>query len=241
MYKKSKKSILLIGALLTLFFSSCSNDDALSNIPNEQEQAAKSARLARALPNLHTLTITNLSDYNYLIHLVGAQPSFDLAENLIIFHKNTPPMIVPPGYRLIFYDYTNASAPQYVITHWDVYDHLTSSDVGTFTSVKMSELFGILTQPNNPQSARYPVWKWIEGAVTTSSNELLEPYTGNMPTAELSSLGNAEQGYNSVLKYGPAGSSLTANPMVEVRWHKPNGSVRNNSEVRVTIKNISRQ
>lgn len=242
MYRKLKMSLLLVGiAMAASLFVSCSKDDEQLGTENGIGPREETNRQARQnYPTSHSLTIINNSSYKYVLYLVGAQTNYEIYDHLSIYHKYSPAVIVDPGQNLIFYNYRIVSNSQYVIPEWNVLDHsIRNGELGLFDSVKLSQLYGILTQPNNPASEHYPVWKWIEGGVMNNNGSMFSALSGNFPGAELMSLGSAQQGFNSVVKYGTRVDASNGTPLVEARWTSNNSGVRTSGEVRVVIKNLS--
>lgn len=256
MYRKFKISLILIATvIMASLFMSCSNDDAVfyGNYPDkgETDKAGTHSLARQANPNLHSLYIINNSGYNYEISVLGAQTNFETYDNIEILHKNRPALVIAPGQKVAFYDYKTVSDFQYVIPNWEVYDNsLESNFVGLFTSQKMSELYGILSQPENPASERFPVWKFLNArVVNTTTHQPLAVLSGNNPEAlSLLGLGNFAQGYNTEIKYGTyteiGENSRTAGievPLVNVKWKQSSPDLRATGEVKITIDNVVRR
>ena len=239
--------MLLLAMLLTgLIFSSCSKDsDQINNLVPEE---GLNARLAA--PLLHNMTIINNSHYRFAIFAMGAQSNYDMRDNIEIYHKNTPPLILNPGKSVIYEDYQMVSDPIFKIESWNVIDYsAVPSELGAFSPAHMSTLYGILSQPNQPNSPRYPVWKYIQGGVLDDGGQYFTALTGNNFNASLGYLGNRERGYNSVIKYGTStviadsrisenGVPINGNAKVTVRWSQASAGVRSTGSIKITIENI---
>lgn len=229
--------MLAMSLFIAALFLSCSNDD-LSNYSNYEQ--ASSRKAARTAPKVHSISIVNNSNYNYEYMILAARNSYDVNESIEMYHKGITPFRVRPHESVTYHDYKLVSDVHFEIQSWRVVDFsLRQSDIGTFSSDIMPTLFGALSQPNNPYSDRYPIWKYISGAVLNDSGVYMAVLSGNSnsPTSSLYELGNLDQNYNSILNYGNSGSlpggGLANDALVAVKWKTtPNGAVK------VTVDNV---
>lgn len=256
MYRKLKISLILIATVvMASFFISCSNDEISYNYdgPNkgETDKAGQHTFARQANPNLHSLYIINNSGYNYEISVIGAQTNLEVYDNIEIMHKNRPAMVIAPGQKVAFYDYKRVSDIQYLVPDWEVYNNaLDNAFVGLFTPQKMAELYGMLSQPENPASERFPIWKYLSArVVNTTTHQALSVLSSNNPEAlSLVSLGNFAQGYNTEIRYGTytefgenARAAGIEVPLVTVRWKQSSPDLRATGEVKITIDNVVRR
>ena len=196
----------------------------------------------------HTLTITNRSSYKFMFYAIGAQPTYDLNDNLSISHKNNPAFVINPGQTITYYDYSKTNNNDFNIYSWSVIDlAIKSGFIGDFNSDRIALQYGILTQPNNPNSERFPVWTWIQGGVLDQFGQYLEVLEGNNPLASsMLYLGNQGRGYNSILKYGRNNVVYSAEtaptnvqiPYVIIRWKQAGNDAISSGAINISIENV---
>jgi hypothetical protein len=256
MFTKLKMSLLFAAMLFAATgFYSCSNDDTDSVAEAKLAQAQLNAKMAPVAIG-HSLTITNNSDYRYAIMALGAQSDYDLYDNLEIFHKMAKPLIVEPRQSVTFYDYQRVSDSKFSIGSWNVIDYAGSTregmqELGEFSTEKIIHLYGMLSDPNNLSSNRYPVWKWIIGSLTDQAGKTMVPLGGDNLSSSLDYLGNSDQKYNSKIKYGishsdaearnvsqPLVSPIAGTPLVIVEWKRSSSlGIRRTGDVNIIIDN----
>lgn len=223
-----------------VFIFSCSNDELQNTVPENNDSASRNMLLS------HKMNFINNSSYDYAIYTIGAQTNYLLVDPMIITHKKEVPFILKSNQKVTFFDYKKVTDDAFAINSWHVVNtDLHNGDLGYFTSEQMTKLFGMPTIPNNPRSDKYPVWKLIQGRVIDEFGQNFPVIWGNNPGKSLANLGNLDQGYNSVLKYGISDFSEFKNPnkkplpLVVVRWRQQNaGAYRNTGEITITIENI---
>ncbi len=237
----SKRRLTFLAMLFSLIFTfSCTNDEPQNNVPENIVSANKTRALS------HKLNFVNNSSYDYAICTVGAQTNYLLLDPMSIAHKNEVPFILKSNQKVTFFDYKNVTDDAFAINSWHVVNtNLHNGDLGYFTSDEMTKLYGMPTIPNDPGSKKYPVWKLIQGRVLDKFGQTLSVLWGNNPGRSLANLGNIDQGYNSILKYGNSDFSESKNankkvqPLVVVTWRQQNeGALRNTGEITITIENL---
>ncbi len=222
------------------FIFSCSNDELQNTDPENNDSANRNILLS------HKMNFINNSSYDYAIYTIGAQTNYSLVDPMSIVHKNEVPFILKSKQKVTYFDYKKVTDDSFAINSWHVVNtDLHNGDLGYFTSEQMTKLYGMPTIPNDPRSDKYPVWKLIQGRVLDEFGQNLSVLWGNNPGQSLANLGNVEQGYNSILKYGISDFSEFKNPnkkvlpLVVVRWRQQNaGAYRNTGEITITIENL---
>lgn len=250
MYKKINMTLrLLLIVIIATAFYSCSDESApLTSITTEKATDNNLARQAES--TAHSLTIVNNSKYDFAIFVIGAQTNRNLYDNIEINHKNTPILLVPSRQQVTYYDYKNVSNTEYSVDKWNVIDHsIREGHLGAFSCDVMSSLYGLLTNPHDPSSDRFPVWNYMMGGVVDQTGEYLRPLTGNTSGAALDRLGNVDQGYNSMIKYGITTATEESRAALDVpghtevlasvRWRQESTGIRNAGAVKIIIENIS--
>ena len=240
MYKNIKVCLAAVVLLFTtVSLVSCNKD-------SEEFTTPVNSTINRVPLPPHSLTITNNSRYRYEIFALGAQSSYDLNDPVDIWYKAGRPLIIMPGHSVTYYDYETVSDRDFAIDAYHVIDHsIRQGDLGLVDPDKMAILYGILSQPNNPRSDKYPVWKWVRGAIIDENGTYLNTLSGNVANASLLYIGNTSQGYNCFLNYGRYSgvesvvNSDTATPLATVNWRLPNiGDTSNSGEVKIMIENV---
>lgn len=243
MYKNIKGCLAAIVLLFTTVSLVSCNKDSEEYLP---ESLPINTTASRVPVRPHSLTIMNNSRYRYEIFAIGAQSSYDLNDLIDITYKADSPLIIMPGHSVTYYDYKTVSDPAFAIDFWHVFDHsIREGDLGFIDPDKMAILYGVLSQPNNPHSDKYPVWKWVKGGIIDDNDSYLSIMSGNVPNASLLYIGNVSQGYNSLLHYGrfigveSVVNSDTASPLATVKWRFPNiGGTSSSGEVKIVIENV---
>jgi len=256
MYTKSTMRMVIAAMLFAATgFYSCSNDNTDPVAEAKLAEAQINAKQAPVEMG-HSLTITNNSDYRYAVMALGAQGDYNLYSNLEIYHKILKPIFIEPGQTVTYYDYQRVSDDKFAIDSWTVVDYASGTregmnQLGDISSDKMVHLYGMLSDPNNPASDRFPVWKWVISGLMDQAGKTLVPLGGNNPAASLEYLGNSDQKYNSKIKYGIARSDaearnasqslakpITGTPLAIVEWKRSNtDGVRGTGNINVTIEN----
>jgi hypothetical protein len=247
MYKKLKISLILIALIITAstFLSCTSDNDEFTG--SRSGNAVDTNAAKQAFPNTHTLSIINNSTYTYVIYNIGAQTNRDLYDPIEISHRANL-LKVAPHTQVIYYDYKYVSNSEFAVDKWKVTDHsMRDGFIGNFSCDAMCAQYGMLSNPNDPNSARFPVWNYMVGGVIDQSGEFLRVLGGNLSGASLAVIGNTDQGFNSVLKFGTttaiaeeaqAGIPGHSTPKAMVKWRQANTGIRNGGAAQLTIENI---
>jgi hypothetical protein len=245
MYKKLKPVLIVLLIVTTSsFFCSCSNDN--DEFAGDRTEKSDFTNLAKQAQVAHTLTIVNNSKFAFAIFRIGAQSNCNLYDPIEIYHESSPAIIVQANSQVTYYDYKHVNNSACAINEWNVIDHSRrDGDLGSFGCDEMAMLYGMQSNPSSPRSDKYPVWNYIKAGLHYNG-QYLQVLGGTHPGAFSDYLGNTDQSYSNILKFGNMsiieGDALGvpghAVPLAIVKWSQQSVGVRNTGAVKITIENM---